>query len=300
MCLKRSWIGCLSIGIVGVLGSTLFGQSEVTTSPISPKEGVIRLFDGNSLNGLETWLKDSQHDDPRNVFRISDGMLHITGDGLGAVITRDQYRNFHLVLEYKWGDRTWRERKNSARDSGLLINSTGKLGGYGGIWMPAIEVQIIEGGVGDLVFVPGDDGNGQPVPLAMTASVDRDRDGETVWSVERERKRITATEVGRVNWFGRDPDWTDTIGFRGPQDKDNEPGLWTRIDVVSDDGHVQVYVNGSKVNEAFEVSPSEGRIQLQSELAEIFIRRWELWPVNQGPKIEPAKQLAFSAAFMAN
>jgi hypothetical protein len=36
------------------------------------------------------------------------------------------------------------------------------------------------------------------------------------------------------------------------------------------------------------VSPREGRIQLQSELAEVFYRRWELWPLDKGPKPAPA------------
>jgi hypothetical protein len=44
------------------------------------------------------------------------------------------------------------------------------------------------------------------------------------------------------------------------------------------------------VNEAFDVTPTEGRIQLQTELAEIFYRRWELWPLDKGPKPEPAQQ----------
>ena len=30
-------------------------------------------------------------------------------------------------------------------------------------------------------------------------------------------------------------------------------------------------------------------IQLQSELAEIFFRRWELWPLGKGPKPAPAE-----------
>jgi len=39
-------------------------------------------------------------------------------------------------------------REDKARDSGCLIHSNGKDGGYEGCWMPSIEVQIIEGGVG--------------------------------------------------------------------------------------------------------------------------------------------------------
>jgi hypothetical protein len=271
-------------------GQGSFGQSISQTESLSPSENAIVLFNGTSLDGFDTWLKDSKNEGPRHVFGITNGMLHISGDGFGALITRDSFRNYHLVLEYKWGEHTWHERKSSARDSGLLINSTGKLGGYDGTWIPSIEVQIIEGGVGDFVFVPGDDENGTPIPLALTSTVDRDRDGETIWSEKGERKRLSANDVGRVNWYGRDPDWADTIGFRGTQDKDSKLGLWTRIDVISEEGHVQVYVNGVKVNEAFDVSPREGRIQLQSELAELFVRRWELWPVDKGPAIAPANQ----------
>jgi hypothetical protein len=94
----------------------------------------------------------------------------------------------------------------------------------------------------------------------------------------------------RVNWFGRDPDWQDVKGARGRQDKDSPPGQWTRLNVICDGGHIETYVNGTKVNEAFDVSPREGRLQLQSELAEIYFRRWELWPIGKGPKPAPARQ----------
>jgi hypothetical protein len=124
---------------------------------ISPSKGPMKLFDGKSLDGLYTWLQDTKLEDPRKVFRVTDGMLHITGDGMGSVITKSAYRDYHLVLEFKWGDKTWRERTAATRDSGLLIHSTGANGGYGGIWMPSIEVQIIEGGVGDFILVNGPD-----------------------------------------------------------------------------------------------------------------------------------------------
>src|SRR5262249_43267484 len=114
---------------------------------IVPKDGVVRVFDGRTLGDCENWVQDSRHEDPRQVFRVTDGLLHITGDGMGALVTRDAYRDYHLVLEYRWGERTWGVRRAAARDSGLLIHSSGKWGGYQGIWIPAIEVQIIEGGV---------------------------------------------------------------------------------------------------------------------------------------------------------
>jgi hypothetical protein len=257
---------------------------------ISPKRDVIRLFDGKTLGDCYTWLKDTKREDPRKVFRVDDGMLHITGDGLGGLVTNKRYRDYHLVLEFKWGDRTWHGREKAARDSGLLIHSNGADGGYNGIWMPSIEVQIIEGGVGDFVPVPGRDINGQPVPISYTCNVTQDRDGEVVWKADGERQTFERPNLKRVNWYGRDPDWTDTKDFRGKQDVESAHGQWTRIDVFCDGGHIETFVNGKKVNEAFDATPREGRIQLQSELAEVFFRRWELWPLGKGPKLAPAKQ----------
>jgi hypothetical protein len=256
---------------------------------VSPTDGVIRLFDGESLGDCYTWLQDAKREDPRKVFSVADGMLHISGDGLGGLITNKRYRDYHLVLEFKWGDRTWHGREKSARDSGLLIHSNGRDGGYGGRWMPSIEVQIIEGGVGDFVPVPGPDEHGRPVPIAYTCNVSRDRDDEVIWDKDGARETFRRGNLKRINWYGRDVDWEDRKGFRGREDQESPHGEWTRIDVMCDGGHIEVFVNGTKVNEAFDASPTEGRLQLQTELAEIFYRRWELWPLGKGPKPERAK-----------
>jgi hypothetical protein len=257
---------------------------------VFPTDNVIRLFDGQTLGDCYTWLKDTKREDPRQVFRVTDGLLHVTGDGLGGILTNKRYRDYHLVLEFKWGKRTWHDRENAARDSGLLIHSNGIDGGYNGNWMPAIEVQIIEGGVGDIVPVPGRDEHGRPVVIAYTCSVGHDRDGEVVWDANGTRETFRRGNLKRVNWYGRDPDWADVKGFRGLHDQDSPLREWTRLDVMCDGGHVAIFVNGTKVNEAFDVSPREGRLQLQSELAEIHYRRWELWPLGKGPKPARATQ----------
>jgi len=259
---------------------------------ISPKGGVIRLFDGKTFGDCYTWLKDAKREDSRRVFRVTDGMLHVTGDGLGGLVTNRRYRDYHLVLEYRWGERTWRERENSAKDSGLLIHSNGVDGGYQGIWMPAIEVQIIEGGVGDFVFVPGKGADGKPVPLSLTCETARDRDGEVIWQAGGNRETFDLKNIRRINWYGRDPDWADVKGFRGKEDRDSPGHEWTRLDVIADGGHIQTFVNGAKVNEAFDAAPNAGRLQLQSELAEVFFRRWELWPLDTGPPEPPRKPRA--------
>lgn len=258
--------------------------------PIRPTDGVIKLFDGKSLDGLYTWLKETKYEDPKHIFRVTDGMLHVTGDGLGGILTKQEYCDYHLVLEFKWGERTWGGRKNRTKDSGLLIHSVGADGGYNGTWMPSIEVQIIEGGMGDFILVAGDDEQGDPVPLSITVEAGRDRDKEVVWKPGGKRETFNLENRRRVNWFGRDPDWKDELGFRGELDLESPDGEWNRMDVLCDGGHIQVFFNGKKVNEAFDSYPTAGKIQLQTELAEIFFRRWELYPLGEGPKPAPAKQ----------
>lgn len=265
------------------LGSFQGNAAASGSLAISPHDKAIILFNGHNLDGFYTWLDDTHYDDPRHVFQVSDGMLHVTGDGYGGVITKEEYRDYHLILEYKWGQKTWKERKDNARDSGMLIHSTGVDGGFQGRWMPSIEVQIIEGGVGDFLLVPGADHSGKPVPLSLTSHVRRDRDGEVVWYPCGEEETFNLEHRRRVNWRGRDPNWEDVLGFRGSDDPDSPPGEWTRLDVRCEQDKIVVFVNGIKVNEAAEVHPSEGRLQLQTELAEIYVRRWELWPLEQAP-----------------
>jgi len=130
--------------------------------------------------------------------------------------------------------------------------------------------------------------DGQSVPISLTCETARDRDGEVIWHKGGKRETFDLKNRKRINWFGRDPDWADKLGYRGQDDLDRAQTEWTRFDVLCDGGHVQNYVNGTLVNEAFDVTPSAGRIQLQTELAEIYYRRWELYPIGQGPQPGPA------------
>jgi hypothetical protein len=282
--MKRLYSTVFSLGCL-VTSGFLHAADEA----VAPHDGVIRLFDGTTLGDCYIWLKDSHREDPRRVFRVADGMIHVTGDGLGGLVTNKRYRDYHLVLEFKWGKRTWHGRADNARDSGLLVHSNGADGGYHGTWMPAIEVQIIEGGVGDFVPVPGKDEAGKPVPISFTCEATRDRDDEPVWRAGARREVFAGKTLRRVNWYGRDVNWTDSKNFRGKEDLDSPVGQWTRLDVRCEGGHIVTHVNGVKANEAFDAMPREGRLQLQSELAEIYFRRWELWPLSQAPQPERAR-----------
>ena len=264
-------------------------SSKTTPQSITPTQPII-LFNGENLDGFYTYLQDTQYEDPRNVFRVTNGMIHLTGDGFGSLITDDAYQDYHVVLEYRWGDQTWGTRKDRTKDSGLLVHSVGPDGGYNGRWKPSIEVQIIQGGVGDFILVRPDDPDAVPVPFSLTCEVAQDRDGELVWKEGGEKVTVTRDNSKRINWFGRDPDWKDELGFRGEDDPDSPGQEWTRLDVFCEGDTIRTFVNGVQVNEAIACSPAQGQLQFQTELAEIFVRRWELYPIGEGPEPAPAEE----------
>ncbi|HEY0769154.1 MAG TPA: family 16 glycoside hydrolase, partial [Sphingobacteriaceae bacterium] len=80
-------------------------------------------------------------------------------------------------------------------------------------------------------------------------------------------------------WFGRDPDWKDVINFRGSKDVEKPVGKWNRIRVIAYGDNIDIYLNNVLVNQAMRVKPSKGRIQIQSEGAEMFVRKVELTPL---------------------
>src|SRR6056297_1832939 len=148
--------------IIATTSFNCFGQ-EVQ----SPRHKTIQLFNGNDLSGWYTFIQDRGRDaDPKNVFTVQDGMIRISGEEWGCITTEDEFEDYHIVLEFKWGEETHPPRKERTRDSGLLLHSQGEDGGSGGIWMHSIECQMIEGGTGDIIVV----GDGT-VDFSVTATV---------------------------------------------------------------------------------------------------------------------------------
>jgi hypothetical protein len=175
-------------------------------------------------------------------------------------------------VEWRWGGPNWGERKEHARDSGILIHGIGEDGAASGVWLESIESQVIEGGTGDFILVAG---KGKPT---MTAEVRTDASGETFWKKGGEPR---TRDSGRFNWYGRDPEWKDELGFRGKQDVEKPVGEWNRQKVIADGDTLTNILNGVVVNHGTKCSPSEGKIQLQSEGAEIWIRKVELRPLQR-------------------
>ena len=236
--------------------------------PVRPTRQ-ISLFNHKNLDGWTIWLHDHHRDDPSRVFSAVDGTIRISGEEWGGIATVGAYRDYRLVVEWKWGGATWGERKDRARDSGILVHGVGADGAASGNWIESIESQVIEGGAGDYIMVGG---AGHP---SVTAHARADGD-ETYWDATADVRTITE---GRLNWFGRDPAWKDQVGFRGRRDVERPTGEWNRQEIVADGDRLTTILNGVKVNEASGSSHTAGRIQLQSEGAEIVIRAVDLYPL---------------------
>jgi|SRR5882724_7502129 len=80
---------------------------------------------------------------------------------------------------------------------------------------------------------------------------------------------------------GSDSQWNDHLDFRGARDVERPYGEWNGIECLCDGDRVQILLNGTVVNEAFDVFPARGRILLQCEGSEVFFQRLELLPLNK-------------------
>ena len=230
---------------------------------------VLFAFNGRNLDGFSTFLRDQKEKDPRGVFAVVDGCLRVSGAEFGGATTRASYANYHLVAEWRWGGPTHYPRRWRARNSGILVHCTGPEGGGLGAWMAGLETQLIEGGSGDLILVPG---LGQP-PRHLRAEVRTGPDGQTYYQPGGE---VVARSKGRINWWGRDPTWDDVLWMRGPDDLERPVGEWNRTEVVCAGDRVTVYLNGRVANAASGLDVAAGRILLQSEGAEVWFRRVEV------------------------
>jgi hypothetical protein len=253
----------------------LVTQPLLAQEPIAPTKKTV-LFNGKDLAGLTTWLKDTHEKDPRRVFRVTDGMLHITGDGMGYVRTREAYRDYHLTVEYKWGERT--DGGKYVRNSGVLLHAQGPDGGAGGTWMSCVECQLAQGCNGDLICIRGKDAEGKVIPVELTADVVLGPDKRPRYKQGGERRVFTK---GQLWWTLHDPTFKEFRDTRGKDDVESKLGDWTKVECICRDRTIEVRINGTLVNRCYDVFPHAGHILLQSEGFELYVRKFELEPLSK-------------------
>jgi hypothetical protein len=266
------WLVCGS-----VMACATFPALWRDTAAAGEQGRVLKLFNGKDLTNFYTYLGApkkgekplGKNNDPQKVFTVQDGMIRVSGQTFGGLITEKEYENYHLIVEFKWGEKTWPPREKAARDSGVLLHCVGDDGAAGGVWMESIECQMIEGGTGDFILIGA---KGKP---KLTVNAEQ-RGKEWYFNPKGTAREFTG---GRIDWFARDPDWKDLLGFRGKHDVEKPVGEWNRLECICAGDSITNLLNGLVVNQGTKSSHRLGKILFQSEGAEVFFRRIELQPV---------------------
>ena len=204
-------------------------------------------------------------------------VLRVSGQTYGCVISNQSYRNYHLRLQVKFGQKRWEPRLEKALDSGLLYHSVGDAGvDYWLSWMRSFEFQVMQSGTTE-----GNSGD--------------------FWSIAGSKADIKISRPDpekRTYYYDPEGEWL-TVGSRGvtnfcgTEDHNSPEGEWTTLELVCYEGQSLHIVNGEVVmalknlryTDKGEDKPLiEGRLQLQSEAGEVFYKGIEIRPLEQMPE----------------
>lgn len=212
------------------------------------------------------------NNDPLNVFTVVDEdgkkAIRISGEVFGILVTEKEYENYHLRLEFKWGNEKYPPRKDDLMDSGILYHSIGEEGSWGGVWMKSLECQVMEESTGDFICV---DTTFADIP-AVRESPD---------------KRYKYTKGAESIIFSTKNSYCEKV-----QDHEKPVGEWNVVEIYTV-GNESIHVVNGKINNhalnlrhsknGVEVPLAKGKIQLQSEGAEIFYRNIQIMPIKEIP-----------------
>ncbi len=205
---------------------------------------------------------------------IKDGepVLRVSGEAYGAVISKKEYRNYRLKLKVKWGDKVWPPREKLLKDSGILYHSIGPMGAdHWRSWMLSQEFQIMQGHMGDFwnqansaidirAYIP---------EYIMNPVADESQD----WISVGEGQDIQGFVLRKEN-------------------HENPHGQWNELELICHEGrslhivngHVVMALQNSRYIENGEaINLYEGKIQLQSEAAELFYKDIEILEIDDMP-----------------
>lgn len=247
------------------------------------------IFNGKDLAGWDVYigpLYDSVkkgfegtpiglNKDPHNVFTVvkEDGApaIRISGENFGGISTQQEFANYHLRLEFKWGKLKWHPKRNAKRDSGILYHAVGPHAKDGLFWMRSQEFQIQEGDCGDYWGCGG-----------AFADIPATKQGENKFVYTAGAPLLTFRDKG--------PNGRNCI--KQP-DGERPSGEWNVIDLYCyGDSSIHV-VNGKVVMVLYKLRQPDGsgdaplrkgKIQIQSEGAEVFYRNLEVEEISSLPE----------------
>lgn len=224
------------------------------------------IFLGTPIAGFEDLAKTAT---PETTFRVEelDGqkVIHISGNIFASLATKAEYENYHLRLEFKWGEKVY-----GKRNSGLLYHSFGPFGASFGTWMACIEHQLMHDNLGDTYLMCN---------TACQTKVMKSDDGKTfTYSPEGQLTAFSETENGR--------------SIKKARDAEKPLGEWNTVDLycvgqtsvhVVNGQLVMVNTNCSKIENGQKMPLTKGKIQIQSEGGEFYIRKIELEHIKKIP-----------------
>ncbi len=239
------------------------------------------LFNGKDLSGWDTYLGPPRkllNRDPDRVFTVVDAggapAIRISGEIYGAITTHEEFEDFHIRVEFKWGEKRWPPREKVGRDSGILYNCIGPDGAGSGAWMRSVECNIMEKGCGQWWSVAGTiadvEGVGMTPEMEPRVPYKKEGAGESIIVYKKGAPKLTAQP---------------SDGVTPAVDPEKPLGEWNTVEVVcfgADSIHiVNGVVNLVLTNSRFpeggrDVPLVRGEIQLQSEAAEVFYRKVEI------------------------
>jgi hypothetical protein len=201
----------------------------------------------------------------------NEPVLKISGEIYGCLFTKEEYSNYHLSLKVKWGDQKWDPRKKLLKDSGILYYSIGPFGlDYWRSWMLSQEFQVMEGHMGDFWSQKNS-------AIDIKAFI-----GESEMNPVADENQPFIPFGGEIGFCLRSANY------------EKSPGEWNTLELICFNGkslhivngHVVMILNNSRYVEEGKIIPLiKGKIQLQSEAAEVYykeikIRNLESLPAN--------------------
>jgi Domain of Unknown Function (DUF1080) len=208
------------------------------------------------------------NNDPKKVFStITENgavVLHISGEIYGGLTTKKEYANYHLSMDFKWGDRKWEPRLTQKRDSGILYHCHGEHGAFWQVWKSCLEAQVQETDLGDMHLLAGPKAKSRFQVVAPKQNI-FDPQSTAPWGY-----------------------WTGHLSASAEPDRPH--GEWNQLEiyVVGDSAiHVANGVVIMAITEALDKNGNplkSGQIQLQSEAAECFYRNIRLTPITAFPR----------------
>jgi hypothetical protein len=212
-------------------------KDKLLFTKVKDKVKINPLFNGKNLDGWYIFSKYGINIDTEKAFNVENGAIHLAGESMGYLCTKDTYKNYYLRVVFRWGEKKYPPRQNDKRDSGILYHFPA--GEKDVIWPKSIECQVQEEDCGDYWCV----------------------NGATAESKNKSKMEGTMNHIIRTDNF-------------------EKPGQeWNTIEIICIDNKSEHYVNGHLVNQAENLSVTEGKILLQLECSEVFYKTVELLPL---------------------